>query len=244
MAERWYYFADKHGLAIFQDAVQKYGHASADTVPLFVGDITAMIDGRGNHPCIVQWETFNEGDCWGVFKTKPYDVEGITQLAKKLDPTRLIDTDSGGGANNYHIADVNDIHSYPYPGDPQPSDTQYAMIGEFGGIGAFIMGKEWVPSKCHTYLHVDTPADESSKYVEMAKTIESRVDHVSASVYTQTTDVELECDGFLNYDRSNKFNAEQTKAIADSNQAIIKAGQKHYREVETYLEDSKSKIVV
>lgn len=25
----------------------------------------------------------------------------------------------------------------PWPGDPQPSETQYAMVGEFGGIGAF-----------------------------------------------------------------------------------------------------------
>merc|ERR1712146_672495 len=190
-----------------------------------MGDLTAMIKGRGNHPCIVQWETFNEGDCWQVFKAKPYDVEGITKLAKSLDPTRLVDTDSGGGANNLHIADVNDIHSYPYPGDPKPSQTQYAMIGEFGGIGAFLPGKEWVPGKCHTYLHVNTPGDEADKYVEMAKTIESRVDHVSASVYTQTTDLELECDGFLNYDRSSKFTKEQTKAIYDANRAIIDAGR-------------------
>merc|ERR1712178_618673 len=187
---------------------------------------TNMINGRGNHPCIVQWETFNEGDCWSVFKTPPYDVAGIVKLAKELDPTRLVDTDSGGGANNMHIADVNDIHTYPYPGDPQPSGTQYGMIGEFGGIGAFVQGKEWVPGKCHTYLKVDTATDEANKYIEMAKTIESRVDHVSASVYTQTTDLELECDGFLNYDRSNKFSDDETKAIFDANQAIIKASEK------------------
>lgn len=236
--ERWYYFADKHGLAIFQDMPQKYGGANADTVPLFVKDLTAMIEGRGNHPSIVQWDTFNEGDCWTVFNTKPYDVEGIAQLAKKLDPTRLVDTDSGGGANNQHIADVNDIHAYPYPGDPQPSGTQYAMVGEFGGIGAFFKGKEWVPNQCHTYLHVDTSADEANKYVEMAKTLESRVDHVSASVYTQTTDLELECDGFLNYDRSNKFNDEQTKAISDANQAIIKAGHAHFDQINAYVNQS------
>merc|ERR1719359_1596646 len=134
-----------------------------------------------------------------------------------------------------HIGDVNDIHSYPQPGDPQPSGSQWAMIGEFGGVGAFVAGKEWVPGKCHTYLHVDTSADEAAKYVEMAKTIESRVDHVSASVYTQTTDLELECDGFLNYDRSNKFDASQTQAIADANQAIIRAGHKQFTELSTYV---------
>ena len=219
--ERWYYHADRLGVVVFQDAVQKYGHASDATIPFFKDDMTAMITGRGNHPCIVQFETFNEGDCWSVFKTAPNDVAGIVSLAKKLDPTRLIDTDSGGGANNLHIADVNDIHSYPQPGDPQPSSTQYAMIGEFGGIGAFVEGKEWKPKSCHTYLHVDTPHDEAATYVNMSKTIASRVDHVSASVYTQTTDVELECDGFLNYDRTNKFSAADTEAIRKANQAII-----------------------
>ena len=76
----------------------------------------------------------------------------------------------------------------------------------------------WVPGKCHTYLKVATPQDEADKYIAMAKTIASRVDHVSASVYTQTTDVELECDGFLNYDRTSKFDANQTKSIAAANQ--------------------------
>merc|ERR1712039_784560 len=94
-----------------------------------------------------------------------------------------------------------------------------------GGIGAFVKGKEWVPGKCHTYLQASSGADEAGKYVAMAATIKSRVDHVSASVYTQTTDVELECDGFLNYDRSSKFNADETAAIFAANQAIIKAAE-------------------
>merc|ERR1719373_58349 len=128
-----------------------------------------MIAGRGNHPCIVQWTTFNEGDCWGVFDKPPYSVKDIVNLAKQLDPTRLVDTNSGGGANDLHVADVNDVHTYPHPGDPKPSATQYAMVGEFGGIGAFISGKEWVPGKCFTYLKASSPADEAEKYVSMAK---------------------------------------------------------------------------
>jgi beta-galactosidase/beta-glucuronidase len=223
--ERWYYHADRLGLVIFQDMVQKYGGANHETVPLFVEDLKAMVLGKKNHPCIVQWTTFNEGDCWNTFKTTPYDVKGITEMAKRLDPTRLVDTDSGGGANSFKLADVNDIHDYPWPGNPQPSETQYAMIGEFGGIGAFVKGKEWVPGACHTYLKTPTPSDEASKYIQMAKLIEKRVDHVSASVYTQTTDVELECDGFLNYDRSNKFSDADTAAIREANLAIIRASQ-------------------
>lgn len=126
--ERWYYHADKTGVVVFQDMVQKYGGASDATIPFFVADMTAAILGRKNHPCIVQFETFNEGDCWGVFKTKPYDVPGIVSLANELAPTHLIDTDSGGGANDLHIGDVDDIHSYPAPGDPAASSTQYGRV--------------------------------------------------------------------------------------------------------------------
>lgn len=225
-SDRWYYHADVVGVAVMQDAVQKYGHASQATILPFVHDLVAMIEGRGSHPCIIQWETFNEGDCWGVFKTKPYTVQDIVALARKTDwQKRPIDTDSGGGANNppYNVGDVNDIHDYPYPRHPMPSADKYAMIGEFGGIGAFITGKEWVPTKCHTYLKVATPALEASTYVTMAAQIGAVIKDVSASVYTQITDVELECDGFLNYDRTNKFNAQQTKSIHDANRALIDA---------------------
>ena len=68
-----------------------------------------------------------------------------------------------------------------------------------------------------------TPAEEASTYVGMAQTLLNRTGHVSASVYTQTTDVELECDGFLNYDRTNKFDDNATAAIRAANQALIHA---------------------
>ena len=57
-----------------QDAVQKYGGASNATIAYFESDLVAMIRGRGNHPSIIQWETFNEDDCWKVFVTKPHTV--------------------------------------------------------------------------------------------------------------------------------------------------------------------------
>eukprot|EP00658_Telonema_sp_P-2_P057515 TRINITY_DN45966_c0_g1_i1.p1 TRINITY_DN45966_c0_g1~~TRINITY_DN45966_c0_g1_i1.p1 ORF type:complete len:233 (+),score=21.23 TRINITY_DN45966_c0_g1_i1:612-1310(+) len=60
--ERWYYHADRLGVVVFQDMVQKYGDASNATVPLFVQDFKAMVIGRKSHPCIVQFTTFNEGD--------------------------------------------------------------------------------------------------------------------------------------------------------------------------------------
>ena len=210
-----------------RDAVQHFGgNPSKD---LFKSDHGMMIKGRGNHPSIVQWTIFNEADCirsfGNDFATEMVNyTRSLEQPSGFVPYTRLVDTNSGGPANNLHIGDVNDIHSYPYPKDPEPSATQYAMQGEYGGIGAFITGKEWVPAKCHTYLKVDTPDAEMSKFVAMVGTLKKvKATHLSASVYTQITDVELECDGFLNYDRSNKFTDAQTQAIFKANQDLISA---------------------
>jgi len=188
------------------------------TVDAFENDLRAMIANVKNHPSIVQWTAFNEDDCWEEF-----DVEATVNMIKSLDPYRPVDTDSGGGANNLYYGDVNDIHTYPYPGDPLPSSTQYAMIGEYGGVGAFVPGHEWVPGGCYAYLEVSTPDDEANTYISMVKTIQAEKMDVSACVYTQITDVEEECDGFFNYDRTNKFSQNDTSRIATANQNLINA---------------------
>ena len=70
--ERWYYHADTVGVAVFQDMPQKnpgdHGAPTANaTVPLFVDGLRAMVLGCGNHPAVLQWTAFNEGDCWDIF---------------------------------------------------------------------------------------------------------------------------------------------------------------------------------
>ena len=119
------------------DMIQKYGGATAATISPFVVEYYRMVDyeyllfsfllsslllfpysslfffssssllspsKRYNHPSIVQWEVFNEGDCVGVF-----NAPQMVQIALDLDPSRLIDTNSGGPANGLYIANVNDI---------------------------------------------------------------------------------------------------------------------------------------
>ena len=54
--QRWYYWADTLGVAVLHDMVQKYGGATAQTVPSFLSEFKAMVDGVGNHPSIIQWE--------------------------------------------------------------------------------------------------------------------------------------------------------------------------------------------
>jgi len=216
-SERWYYHADTIGIVIMHDFVQKYGGASAATIPVFLNDAKAAMDGRGNHPCIVQWEVFNEGDCVGVFP----NVTEVVEWVQAYDPYRLVDTNSGGPANGLHIGNVNDIHTYPNPGNPIPSATQYAMVGEFAGIGAFVPGHEWVPNGCYAYESFSDPANQASAYVNMTKTLLSNRGQVSVSIATQVTDLEEECDGFVNYDRTAKFTSDEIAAIYAANQALI-----------------------
>jgi len=214
--ERWYMYADQLGVIVFQDMIQKYGGATSATVDPFMNDLRALIVGKKNHPCIVQWTAFNEDDCWEEF-----DVVSVVNMIESMDPTRPVDTDSGGGANNLYYGDVNDIHTYPYPGDPLPDPTQYAMVGEYGGVGAFVPGHEWVPGGCYAYLEVSTPTDEANTYINMTQSIYSNEVDISACVYTQITDVEEECDGFFNYDRTNKFSSQDTQRIYQANQFLI-----------------------
>jgi len=217
--QRWYYFADTNGIAVLQDGVQKYGGASEATIEPFLADFKAMMDGLYNHPSIIQWDVFNEGDCVGVFP----NVTAVIDWVLQYDPSRLVDTNSGGPANGLYIADVNDDHSYPWPGHPNPSTTQYALDGEFGGIGAFIPGMEWANNECSTYLKADTPQIEADIYVNMTKVLISYKGQLSGSIYTQITDVENECDGFYTMNRTNKFTSAQLAEIVAANTALINA---------------------
>merc|ERR1712196_545480 len=116
-----------------------------------MGDLKALVDGRGNHPCIFQWTAFNEGDM-----VRHFDAAQVVQWLKAYDPTRLVDTNSGGSANNLLVGDVNDIHSYVFPDlskFPQgtPAAAQYWMVGEMGGLGAFMQGHMWTNQGCFSY---------------------------------------------------------------------------------------------
>ena len=65
----------------------------------------------------------------------------------------------------------------------------------------------------------------------MAREIEAVVADVSASILTQTTDIEDECDGWLTFDRIEKFDSNQTAYIRAAHKAIIDAAHRLDRTV-------------
>nr|WP_243864355.1 sugar-binding domain-containing protein [Paenibacillus castaneae] len=208
-SDRWYYWADKLGVVVWQDQVSKFGDTSDNRAHL-EKEFKEMIDQFRNHPSIVVWTVFNEG--WGQ-----YDTERLTNWAMNYDPTRLINNASGWtDKNSGHLID---IHSYPAPDSPKPTDTRAAVLGEYGGLGLKVPGHEW-NSNVFSYEEQENVAKLTDRYVSFINQMKvMKKSGLSAAVYTQTTDVEMEINGLLSYDR--KVEKADFQRLAQAHKELI-----------------------
>ncbi|HEV8605675.1 MAG TPA: glycoside hydrolase family 2 TIM barrel-domain containing protein [Tepidisphaeraceae bacterium] len=201
--DRWYYWCDKLGLLVWQDMPSGDKHVapgkgeitrSKESADNFERELRALIDTHYNHPCIVLWVPFNEG--WGQYHTAR-----ITNLVKQLDPTRLADCASGW--NDFPAGDVHDIHLYPGPGAPKPEENRAAVLGEYGGLGLPISGHLWKEKGNWGYRTFQDRDSLTDAYVFLTQNLRLlAASGLSAAVYTQTTDVEMEVNGLMTYDRA------------------------------------------
>ncbi|MBS0261703.1 MAG: glycoside hydrolase family 2 [Planctomycetes bacterium] len=202
---RWYYWCDKLGLLVWQDMPSSAdGHIAPgrgegtrpeETVRNFERELKALIDTHRNVPSIVMWVPFNEG--WGQF-----DTVRIAKLVKDYDPTRLVNCASGW--NDFPAGDVHDIHVYPGPASPKPETHRAAVLGEYGGLGLPLPGHTWQNQKNWGYRSFTSVGDLTAAYLQLTNRLRPLVGSpgLSAAVYTQTTDVEIEVNGLLTYDRA------------------------------------------
>lgn len=143
--------------------------------------------------CIVVWVPFNEA--WGQFDTKRVALE-----TKKLDPSRLVNPASGG--NFVDVGDILDIHVYPGPGTPDPLSDRAIVLGEFGGLGLPLEKHTWQEKNNWGYRTFTSSDELLARYSELIKSLSLlKSKGLSAAIYTQTTDVEVEVNGLLTYDR-------------------------------------------
>jgi hypothetical protein len=153
-----------------------------------------MIETLYNHPSIVMWVPFNEG--WGQFKTPE-----IVQRIRALDPTRLVNNASGWSDRG--VGDVHDVHAYPGPAAPENEAERAAVLGEFGGLGLPVADHTWQKEKNWGYRSFKTPEELTESYLGLLKQLGPLIDRgLAAAVYTQTSDVEIEVNGLLTYDRA------------------------------------------
>jgi hypothetical protein len=192
---RWYYWCDKLGLMVWQDmpSMNSYTGSPQPIDPLqFKTELTNLVQGHWNSPAIIMWVIFNESQ-------GQHDTELLCQMVKNMDPSRLVNQASGG--SHYGAGDVLDIHSYPPPAAPT-SSTQARACGEYGGIGLQVPGHMW-DANSWGYTMVNSGAELAALYDSYSQQLSSfkASSGLSAAVYTQITDVEIEINGLITYDR-------------------------------------------
>ncbi|WP_158799097.1 glycoside hydrolase family 2 protein [Pedobacter sp. L105] len=227
--QRFYYWADKLGLLVWQDmpAIWYQNEDTTKTRTEYRKELKLLIDDHYNSPSIITWVPFNEN--WGAF-----DVKNITNWIKKYDPSRLVNGNSGFNNNPpYQKAygdpgngDYVDTHIYVGPyGASQPDEHRAASLGEFGGVGLFVRGHMW-PVENNAYDYEATKTSLTDRYVFLLDEVEQLMKYkgLSVAVYTQTTDVEHEVNGLLTYDRLyEKMEMNRVRAV---NEAVIKESYK------------------
>ena len=140
------------------------------------------------------WVPFNEG--WGQ-----YDTPRIAKWIKQYDPTRLVDNASGW--TDRSVGDVHDIHAYPGPAKPPNELNRAAVLGEFGGFGLPMEGHTLYDEKNWGYISYKTGDELTIAYRDLLNKLHPLIGQgLSAAVYTQTTDVEIEINGLMTYDRA------------------------------------------
>lgn len=209
---RYYYDADRLGMLVWQDMPSGGGEdqfvtgtsksqavLSSDTMAQHQDELTRMIGDFRAFPSIVMWVINNEG--WGQ-----YDSETLTELAKGIDPSRLVNADSGWLDVAPEASDVFDIHTYEdEPRTPERKSNRAIVLGEYGGIGLPVEGHLWRKSERNWgYQTATDEADYVARYRRKLEAVirQAKEHGLSAAVYTQTTDVEDEINGLLTYDRA------------------------------------------
>ena len=225
---RWYYHCDKEGILVWQDMPSGDKNPRWEQRNYFAGqelvrgvaseenfhrEWREIMDLCISNPSVVTWVPFNEA--WGQFKTAE-----VVDRTKTYDPSRLVNPASGG--NHYDVGDMLDMHHYPDPVMGLYDSKRVNVLGEYGGIGLPLEDHLWEKNRNWGYVQYKTSKEVTDKYVEYTEKLKGLVPFgYSAAVYTQTTDVEIEVNGLMTYDRKKmKLDVER---VRKANEAVIAA---------------------
>ena len=220
--DRYYYHCDKLGILVWQDMPSGFNQGlrnqredKGEPIRLSTSreqhelELRRMIGRLYNHPSIVMWVIHNEG--WGQ-----YESPALSQWVKAIDGSRWVNGITGWLDQN--VSDIYDIHTYQeVPLAPANQHDRAIVIGEYGGVGWPVTGHLWDAEKRN--WGYQTYQNQNDFEAALRKKVEGLIPMVpdiglSAAVYTQTTDVEGEVNGFITYDRKEiKNSADKLKEM-------------------------------
>ncbi len=232
---RWYYNCDRLGILVWQDMPSGGGkyHLPVISAPLFLGShlsdshysllvrkdksmreefekhLKEMITLLENVVSIAMWVPFNEA--WGQF-----DSVRIGEMVEKMDPSRTVDYHSGwldqkkGSFRSEHVY----FRRYRFRKDKY---NRCSILSEFGGYGLAVEGHRFSSSKFE-YKGYRTKEELTDAVISMYRRdiFPAKDEGLSASVYTQLSDVEDELNGLVTYDREVvKMDENKMKAMGE-----------------------------
>ncbi|CAG7646639.1 PA14 domain-containing protein [Actinacidiphila bryophytorum] len=222
---RWYYWADRLGLMVWQDMPSRNAGptATAASDQAFTDQVHEIVDQHISSPSVVIWTMTNEG--WGE-KTKEA-TGALADAVKQQDPSRLVDPASGvnccASKGDSGRGDLIDHHLYHGPAAPSPDATRAAVDGEHGGYSLTIPGHILGVSGGQNYGDVPTIEELTKAYVaNTSQLLAGAAAGISGSVYTQISDVEGELNGLVTYDRA--VLKVEPGPVRDINRQLIAAG--------------------
>ncbi|MCA1218726.1 PA14 domain-containing protein [Streptomyces sp. 8L] len=223
---RWYYWADKLGLMVWQDMPSRNvgPGASEASDTAFADQAHEIVDQHLSSPSIVVWTMMNEG--WGEQSKEA--TGALADSVKRQDPSRLVDAASGvnccASQGDSGRGDMIDYHLYHGPAFPSPDTTRAAVDGEHGGYSLNIPGHILDVSGGQNYGgDAATVAELTKDYVDnTSQLLPAASGTLSGSVYTQISDVEGELNGLITYDR--KVLKVEPGPVRDINRKLIVAG--------------------
>lgn len=225
---RWYYHCDRLGMLVWQDMVSggkalnlfhagvlpnihgvlnpivnlskkdnAYKTFNRDKIEWrlqFEEELFEMIGCLYNFTSICCWVPFNEG--WGQF-----DAKRIGDAIKEKDPSRFVDHASGW--YDQKGCDFRSMHKYILPVILPKYDGRPLVLSEYGGYSQKIKGHVWNWEKSFGYQMYSSKETLTKAYKNLheKQIIPNIRKGLSATVYTQVSDVEFEVNGILSYDR-------------------------------------------
>lgn len=217
---RWYHHCDRIGMLVWQDMVNGGGPYRRRVVELpavspvrfddrhrrlfsreddharaqWLSETRETVELLRNSPCVAAWVPFNEG--WGQF-----DANEVAETVRLLDPSRPVDHasgwhDQGGG-------DFHSLHVYFRPFRvPRKPDPRVLALSEYGGYSLHLSEHSASPTE-FGYRRYSSVADLAAAFrrLHADQIIPAIPKGLSATVYTQVSDVEDETNGLLTFDR-------------------------------------------